>query len=904
VGGWDDHAEVDFPSMADQLDRPPRVAAALADRYRIERELGQGGMATVYLAHDLRHDRQVALKVLKPELAAVLGAERFVVEIKTTAALQHPHILPLFDSGTADGFLYYVMPYIQGETLRSKLDRETQLGIEEAVKLTTAVADALDYAHRHGVIHRDIKPENILLHDGRPMVADFGIALAVSAAAGGRMTETGLSLGTPHYMSPEQATAEKELTGRSDLYSLGCVLYEMLTGSPPHVGATAQQIIMKIVTDTARPVTELRKSVPPHVAAAVGKALEKLPADRFGSAAEFAAALANPGFAPAATAASFAGTRRSLWNPLSIGASAAAVVALLGVVWMALQREPVPAVRRLALMLAPGQALANAVNRLALSPDGSGFVYSGQDATGQGKLMLRRFDQLAAVALPGTEGATSPVFAPDGSRIAFLSTPFAVKVVATNGAPAITVVDERVIGGGLAWSADDWIYFDAGTSLDRIRPGGDGREVVVPLDTTIAEVGFAWPEPLPDGKGLLYRSRRANETIHEYVIKAMDLTSGARKTLVRGLIARYLPTGHLLYVTAGGVLLVAPFDPARMELTGAGTPVVEGLGLSGFGSVDLAVSPVGDLLYLSNASTGGDRFSWVRRDGTAEVLDPEWDIISESVLDWRLSPDGRRLAVAVGGGGPNPSDIWVKELDRGPASKLTFAGINSSPVWLGNSHLLYVSASPTDPNLIGKVYRIRADGTGSPEPVLKDSRGVALITISPRDGWVVAGTQSQAAAGDLFAFRLDQDSLLTPLLNSPAAESHPALSPDGRWLAYTSNESGRLEVYVRPFPNIAQGEWQISLGGGVSPRWRSDGAELFYNDLGLNFMAAEIRTTPVFSVGRRQVLHGLGLRPGYDPAPDGQRTLRLWRQGVNDSLRAQLVLVEGFLSSLDAVTRK
>ena len=278
-------------------DPPIRLAAALADRYRIERELGQGGMATVFLAQDLKHDRKVALKVLKPELAAVLGAERFVVEIKTTAALQHPHILPLFDSGTADGFLFYVMPFIDGETLRDKLNRETQLGVDEAVRIANDVAGALDYAHRHGVIHRDIKPENILLHDGRPMVADFGIALAVSAAAGGRMTETGLSLGTPHYMSPEQATAEKEITARSDIYSLGSVLYEMLTGNPPHVGASAQQIIMKIITDTPRPLTELRRSVPPNVAAATSKALEKLAADRFTSAKAFAEALANPAFA-------------------------------------------------------------------------------------------------------------------------------------------------------------------------------------------------------------------------------------------------------------------------------------------------------------------------------------------------------------------------------------------------------------------------------------------------------------------------------------------------------------------------------------------------------------------------------------------------------------------------------
>src|SRR5579864_2891137 len=216
---------------------------ALAGRYRIERHLGEGGMANVYLAEDLRHKRRVALKLLKPELAAVLGADRFVQEITTTASLQHPHILALFDSGTADSFLFYVMPWIQGETLRDKLNRETQLGVDEAVRIAREIADALDYAHRHGVIHRDIKPENILLHGGHAMVADFGIALAVSAAAGGRMTETGLSLGTPHYMSPEQATAEKEITARSDVYSLSAVLYEMLTGEPPHTGSSAQQII-------------------------------------------------------------------------------------------------------------------------------------------------------------------------------------------------------------------------------------------------------------------------------------------------------------------------------------------------------------------------------------------------------------------------------------------------------------------------------------------------------------------------------------------------------------------------------------------------------------------------------------------------------------------------------------
>ena len=277
-------------------DPTTRLSAALADRYVIERELGQGGMATVYLARDVRHDRKVALKVLRPELAAVIGAARFLQEIRTTANLQHPHILPLHDSGEAGGTVFYVMPFVEGENLRDRLTRERQLPVDEAIEIAREVADALEYAHGHGVIHRDIKPENILLHDGRPMVADFGIALALSAAAGGRMTETGMSLGTPHYMSPEQATADKDITARSDIYSLGSVLYEMLAGEPPHMGNSAQQIIMKIVTEEAAPVTKLRKSVPPNVAAAIATAIAKLPADRFDTAKAFAEALANPAF--------------------------------------------------------------------------------------------------------------------------------------------------------------------------------------------------------------------------------------------------------------------------------------------------------------------------------------------------------------------------------------------------------------------------------------------------------------------------------------------------------------------------------------------------------------------------------------------------------------------------------
>ena len=274
------------------------LASALADRYRLEREVGQGGMATVYLAHDIRHDRKVALKVLRAELSAILGAQRFLAEIKTTANLQHPHILGLFDSGEAGGLVFYVMPFVEGESLRARLVREKQLPVEDAVRIAREVADALDYAHRHGVIHRDIKPENILLHDGRALVADFGIALAAARSDGGsRMTETGMSLGTPHYMSPEQAMGEREITARSDVYALGCVLYEMLTGEPPFTGPTAQAIFARVMTEEPRSLTLQRKTVPPHVEAAVLTALSKLPADRFSTAAQFGEALSRPGLA-------------------------------------------------------------------------------------------------------------------------------------------------------------------------------------------------------------------------------------------------------------------------------------------------------------------------------------------------------------------------------------------------------------------------------------------------------------------------------------------------------------------------------------------------------------------------------------------------------------------------------
>jgi serine/threonine protein kinase len=352
-------------------DTAGQVREALRDRYLLERELGQGGMATVYLAHDLKHDRDVALKVLRPELAAVLGRERFLAEIRLTAKLDHPHILTLIDSGESDGLLWYVVPFIRGESLRQRLQREKQLGVEEALAIAKQVAGALEYAHRHGVIHRDLKPENILLHEGEAMLADFGIALAVREAGGNRLTETGLSLGTPQYMSPEQATGDRQLDARSDVYSLGAVLYEMLAGEPPHTGATVQAVIAKLMTERPTRLKTVRDTVPEGVDAAVARALAKVPADRFSSAAGFVSALARPELPKQQLPISRKGTPGARW------AAAGALIAL-GALGIAYLRRPnsrpaAPDYRRVQLTTS-GEA-----HTPVLSPDGSQVAYAARD---------------------------------------------------------------------------------------------------------------------------------------------------------------------------------------------------------------------------------------------------------------------------------------------------------------------------------------------------------------------------------------------------------------------------------------------------------------------------------------------------------------------------------------------
>ena len=641
--------------MAERVEQVQRAFTA----YTVERELGAGGMATVYLAHDKKHDRKVAIKILHAELGGVLGAERFLQEIRVTANLQHPHILGLIDSGVIGedggelkGRPYYVMPYVEGESLRQRLDKEQQLPISDSVRIATDVASALDYAHRHNVIHRDIKPENILLHDGSPIVADFGIALAVTQAGGGRITQTGLSLGTPGYMSPEQAMGERAITARSDIYSLGAVTYEMLSGEPPFTGPTVQAVVARVMTEEPRPLTAQRRSVPPHVAAAVAHALERIPADRFASAREFAEALNNPSFT--LSAKSGAGTGKSVSHrerKLLYGAAALAGLFLATTLWGWIRPTPPKPVVRYNLALDSAEAMVPGASwwaRLAISPDGSRLAYIGGP---RAQLMIRPRDQLHATAVTGSDGAGTPFFSPDGQRLGVL-TEQRVFIAAIDGSQAVIVSDTLTGVAGASWARDGFIYVDGqgATPLVRVQAkAGAVPKWFTVLDTARGEADHTWPDALPNGKGLLFtvafRGQNAVTSGITYAIAVADIPSGNHRVIVNDAkYARYAASGHLVYVTTNKTLMVVRFDHNSMKVTGEPTILAENIRLGELGAADLAISEEGTLVYATGAGEGKKELVWVTRDGKSQSVDPNWQ---GQFAFPALSPDGKQLAVTM-----------------------------------------------------------------------------------------------------------------------------------------------------------------------------------------------------------------------------------------------------------------
>ncbi len=800
-----------------------RLNAALDGRYQIDRKVGEGGMATVFLATDVKHKRPVALKVLKPELAAVVGAERFLAEIETTANLQHPHILPLFDSGQADGFLFYVMPFLEGETLHERIERERQLPVEEAVKIAQSVLSALQHAHDRGVIHRDIKPSNILMQDGQPVVSDFGIALAVGSAGGTRLTETGLSLGTPYYMSPEQATGDQVVGPSTDIFALSCVLYEMLVGEPPYPGKTAQAVLGKIIQGAPVSATAIRKSIPANVDAAIRCALEKLPADRFAGASDFGKALADPGFRHgAASSSDAAGQARG--HALTAVFAVLAVVFAGTTIWALSDSEPPPTVERFGSPFLVGQEpLGTGPANFTLSPDGSAAVYMGPVGEGQtgGQLWVRRWSDLEATPIRGTEGGVQPDISPDGSEVAF-ARGAEIHVVPLGSGPA------RTLGRGTwpQWLEDGRIVAALG-AVGLVAYSAAGADTVARLQGS--DQNYLISDGLPGG-GALGSVGLAEGGVE---IRAFDLETGETRYLANGVFPQYVATGHLVY-TFEGSLLAAPFDPEAMEITG---PTVSIQGDIGF----LRVSRSGRLLY----TTGGQgqalrEMVWVTREGVATAIDSTWTFTRGDVnVSWSLSPDDTRLALREQTDGVY--DIWIKELDDGPRSRLTFDDRGDYfPEWTPDGQsVTYVSGPITKL----EVYQRRADGTGEPAQPVAVEQSVALAFWHPDNEWLVLRTTTGAGnvfGRDILGMRPGVDTVPVPLMTEEYDESWPALSPDGRWIAYQSNETGRYEVYVRPFPDVGSGRWQISTQGGTVPRWAHSGREIFFRDANANMVSAQV----------------------------------------------------------------
>ncbi|HSM04698.1 MAG TPA: protein kinase [Longimicrobiales bacterium] len=891
-------------------EQPPPLAATLADRYRIDGELGAGGMATVYLAHDLRHDRRVALKVLRPELAAVVGAERFLAEIRTTANLQHPHILPLFDSGEDGGLVWYTMPHVEGESLRDRLDREKQLPVEQAVAIAGKVAGALQAAHDRGIVHRDVKPANILLDTrGEPLVSDFGIALAVQEAGGGRLTETGLSLGTPHYMSPEQATADRDVDPRSDVYSLACVLYEMLAGEPPFSGSTAQAVLARILTEEPRLLTNVRKAVPANVEAAVRKGLEKLPADRFPDAESFAGALADPSFvhvtggtsgARARTGATggAGGTavRRRLHAALTLALALAAVVLWVTRPTARPAGDPAPPLSFVVAELSGGggfgQAEMGSDGTLAWTENGR--IYVRLPGALEGQPILDAETVVRAMAL-----------APDGGRVAWLG---------RDGRPWTTVLETGVstpiwepevegVASSVRWTESERVTIVA------VLPEGGGQRVVQvpPRGGVVDEVWrvefsggrISSAAVLPDEGGLLLNLVEVEPFVPSIVV--LDPASGDT-TLVAAYAGSpvWSPTGHIVYAAADGRIWAVPWDLDRRRaaapaiVVGSDAATAPRVALGAGGTMvyvrGLALGVAGITERIGSGGDGGTRyhFNLVAPSGAADGLGLE----PSNAMDAELSPDGRLLAYRRDDG------VRIFDRDRGTDRLLARGeGVAWSPA--GDSVAYWDEE--------GRIAIRAADGTGAPR-VLRQAPDSAYPSQWLPGGDLLVWDGNGAGAGDVWRVDLMDADPPELILGGRWREVDARVSPDGRWLSYISDREGDAAVYRRSWPDLMN-EVRLSAEGEMAPAWGQpiwspDARRLYYSveprsGGGIRWVDLDDDGRPLEASRGTWFAGAATLRP-EGMTPDGRLlvTSEGWALSDYGGRREQLIVVTGWTSML------
>ncbi len=790
--------------LRDQLQR------ALGSAYRIERELGQGGMATVYLAEDLKHQRKVAVKVLRPELAAALGADRFTREIRIAARLQHPHILPLLDSGQAEGFLYYVMPYVDGQSLRDRIAREGELPVHEAVRLLVEVVDALAFAHSQGVVHRDIKPDNVLLSGRHALVMDFGVAKAVSEATGRQsLTTAGVAIGTPAYMAPEQATADPNIDHRVDIYAVGVMAYELLTGRTPFAGLTPQQMLAAHVTEQPAPMTRYRPSLSPGLSNVVMRCLAKHPADRWQTAQELLTQLEplitpSGGITPTQTQPVAALPPRSKLGPrIAIGVVALALVAT-GLVLARRRPAELTLGRRTQVTLDPGLELDP-----ALSPDGKLIAYSA-GPPGDAKIFVRQLD--GGSTIPVTAGVRGdlrrPQWMPDGARIAFQSERGIEIVPALGGKPRLLVDAPRPdTAADLAWAPDGrrLVYRMADSLYVRAVDGGTPRKVAAALEV----YSPAWS---PDGRWIAFVSGNP-----AYIY-------GRRSQL-----------GNI----APSTIMVVPAE--------GGTPVQ----VAGGNSLNLSPIwlPSGrQLLFVSNRDGGRD----VYRIGLASSGQPEGQperlTTGLNAATISLTPDGRRLAYSAF---TQTSNVWALPIPKGAAVSATRA----TPVTTGNQIIESFDVSSDgqwlafDSDRTGNqdIFRMPLAG-GEPEQLTNNPGDDFQPTFSP-DGREIAFHAFRGGTRDVYVMSATGGEQ-RPVIATPAQERDPGWSPDGRRMSYSSDATGRYEIYSIP---RADGGWgkptRLTSTGGIFPFWSPDGRNIAFNwTRGVELVSAgggEVRPLPM-----------------------------------------------------------
>ncbi|MBY0492501.1 MAG: serine/threonine-protein kinase [Gemmatimonadaceae bacterium] len=867
---------------------PDALAAALADRYTLERELGQGGMATVYLATDVRHNRRVAIKVLHQEVGSAVGVERFLKEIQLTAALQHPHILPLFDSGVAGDRVFYVMPFVEGETLRARLDREQQLPVADALRLTQEVASALSYAHQRGIVHRDIKPENILLQGGQALVADFGIALAATQAGGARLTQTGISLGTPQYMSPEQAMGERTIDARTDLFALGAVAYEMLSGEPPFSGPSVQAIVSKVLTSQPVPVDELRRNVPDAAAAAIMSALEKLPADRPASAEQFVQMLSGATPAPVGRTS---GPRRAApvvsparrVIPWAAGITAGIALGAGLMAWRGPTRSAAAEATGGPVRFVIGapdslELMAVCCGRMfAVSPDGRAVVYQARASIADSgvaapplRLFVREMGSLQPIPLAGTEGAAALSISPDGTELAFVAAQKLMRIPLRGGAVSTVAALPPGFIGGTTWRdadhivvADQYVLFEANARNGQLR-------ALLRSDSLGQQMTS--PHALPGGAILFtYSSSDALPVVH-----VLPADGGAARRVMFGATPMYVARWRALVVNRFGNLLAFPFDAAKVDTLGAGVQIAEGVTLRSpiVAHAEYDVSASGALVVTRREEgqlsgwRPSSRATLHQGDTNTLLVPPANDLV---VYLLRFAPQADKLLMSARGTA-SEGTLYVKDMARGAWTRIT-----------NEEHASVADGNDTSDSVVYTLSRTNqlrvrsADGSGAFRDLGAVSGWRRIDNISVRGDWIVISGSSGgagAASVDLAIVRRDSALRAVPYANSPADEDEPALSPDGRWLAYTSNVSGRNEIYVSPFP-VATSRVTVTSDGGQQAHWSADGRTLSYSRPDGAYVSLTFTPGPQPVLGAPQVIYRRASARFWTIDPKGARIVTI-----------------------------